>query len=99
MAFAMARQENQFRFSQDAPDEFFRRSSERRFDLDFADLLESFHLVKAAAPDDADNGFAHGLLLCRRQRSLPLSTLNLFPLQLPAGSLNVVSSGTADIDL
>lgn len=99
MAFPVARQENEFRSFEDASDELFRRSSERGFDLDLADLLESFHLVKAATPDDANDGFAHDLLLCRRQRSLSLSMLKFFPLELPAGCLNVVSSGAADIDL
>jgi hypothetical protein len=39
------------------------------------------------------------LLLRRRQRCLPLLTSKLFPLELAAGCLNVVSSGAADIDL
>jgi hypothetical protein len=63
MPLAVARQEYHLGFSKPSLDEFRRRPSEGRLDLDFANLLESCHLVKAAAPDDADNRFDHDLLI------------------------------------
>src|SRR4249920_2206229 len=99
MSFTVTRLKHQIAVAELAAHELIGRFAERCSNRYFAYSFEAFHLIQAAAADDADDWLTHNNLVRRdRLGGTGKFTLRL-PLKLTAGCRDVVAARPAQIDL